>query len=166
MAQNVITGVFKSRFAAETAVNRLVTAGFSNRDISVLMSDSTRGKEFNVETKSKMAQGAALGGTTGGALGAIAAGLAAVGALAIPGVGILAAGWIVAALAGAAAGGAAGGLVGGLIGLGVPEHEATLYANQIKAGSILVGVQTDDSDQADTARSILKEAAAETVTTG
>lgn len=166
MAQHVITGVFNSRFAAETAVNRLVAGGFANRDISILMSDATRGKEFNVETKSKMAQGAAIGGTTGGALGAIGAGLAAVGALAIPGVGILAAGWIVAALAGAAAGGAAGGLVGGLIGLGVPEHEATLYADQIKAGSILVGVQTENNEQAESARTILKEAAAETVTTG
>jgi len=166
MGKSVITGVFKSRYAAETAVSRLKAAGFADNDVSILMSDATRGREFNVETKSKMAEGVAIGAASGGALGAIAAGLAAVGALAIPGVGILAAGWIVAALAGAAAAGTAGGLVGGLIGLGIPEHEAKLYADQIKAGSILVGVQTDNSDQADSAREILREASAETVTSG
>ena len=65
MGKSVITGVFKSRYAAETAVSRLKAAGFADNDVSILMSDATRGREFNVETKSKMAEGVAIGaGTT------------------------------------------------------------------------------------------------------
>ena len=32
-------GIYKSNSAAETAVDRLTTAGFSNQDVSVLMAD-------------------------------------------------------------------------------------------------------------------------------
>jgi hypothetical protein len=48
-----------------------------------------------------------------------------IGALAIPGLGrFIAAGPIMAALAGAGAGAAAGGLTGALIGMGIPELES------------------------------------------
>jgi hypothetical protein len=60
----------------------------------------------------------------GGALGL----LAGIGALAIPGVGpLIAAGPIMAALAGLGVGGAVGGLVGALVGMGIPEYEAKRY---------------------------------------
>lgn len=71
------------------------------------------------------------------------------GSLAVTGVGLVAVGPLVAALAGLGAGGAAGGIIGALIGLGVPEHEAELVANEIERGGILVGVEAADSDQAD-----------------
>jgi hypothetical protein len=65
--------------------------------------------------------------------------------MAIPGVGLsIAAGPIVAALAGAAAGGAAGGMTGGLIGMGIQEYEAKRYEGKIKDGNILISVQTED----------------------
>jgi hypothetical protein len=65
----------------------------------------------------------------GGALGW----LAGIGALAIPGVGpFIAAGPIMAALAGVGAGAVTGGLVGGLTGLGMPEYEAKRYEGRIK----------------------------------
>lgn len=156
MSKHIITGTFKSRPEANAAVSRLLASGFPERDISVLMSDATKGREFSVETKSKMSEGAAVGGVSGGALGAIVAGLAAVGALAIPGVGILAAGPVVAALAGMAAGGAAGGAVGALIGLGIPEHQAKIYADELKNGGILIGVHTDSSERAELARDVFR----------
>jgi hypothetical protein len=53
-----------------------------------------------------------------------------IGVLAIPGLGVfIAAGPIMAALAGAA-----GGLTGALIGLGIPEYEAKRYEGKVKDG--------------------------------
>src|SRR5262245_35064816 len=117
---HLVTGIFANRASAELAVDQLMASGYSRDDISVLMSDATRGREFGITEDSKAPEGAATGAAVGGVLGAIAAGLISVGIIAIPGVGLVAAGPIIAALAGAGAGGAAGGLLGALIGAGIP----------------------------------------------
>jgi len=77
--------------------------------------------------------------------------LAGIGALAIPGVGpIVAAAWLVAALAGAGAGAGAGAPSGGLIGsltdAGVSREEADIYSEGVKRGSSLVTVRVDEAD--------------------
>lgn len=158
----IITGVFENRRSAEDAVQRLLDAAFSQRDISVLMSDSTQGREFGVQDSSKAPEGAVAGATAGGILGALAAGLVAVGVLAVPGLGLVAAGPILAALAGAGAGGAAGGLIGGLVGAGIPEHEAKMYSEELANGGILVGIYVHD-DTAKIAESILETSGAKSV---
>jgi hypothetical protein len=158
----LVTGLFKSRADAERAVEDLVHYGWSRDDMSLLMSDATRGREFGLAMATKAPEGAATGATIGGVLGAVAAGLVALGVLAVPGLGLVAAGPIVATLAGLGAGAAAGGLTGALIGLGIPEHEAKFYNEEIEAGGILVGVYTH-SDRADQARKILDAAGAEKV---
>lgn len=155
MAKNV-TAIYKDRKAAAVAVNQLLADGFSRDDVSVLMSDATRGREFAVESHSKAPEGAAVGAATGGVLGAVAAGLVAIGVIAAPGIGLVAAGPIVAALAGAGAGGAVGSLAGSLVGMGLPEHEAKLLADEIKEGSFLIGVHAHD-DRADAAKKIFEE---------
>jgi len=127
------------------------------------MSESTRGREFAVKKSTKAPEGAATGAALGGVLGAVAAGLAAVGTIAVPGLALVAAGPVVAALAGLGAGAAAGGLTGGLLGLGIPEHEAKFYAKEIEKGGILVGVYTHD-DRVEMARDILNAAGADQVT--
>jgi hypothetical protein len=158
----LVTAIFHSRSAAEAAVDELIRAGFAPEDISLLMSESTRGREFVVKKTSKVPEGAAAGMTVGGVIGAVAAGLAAVGTLAIPGLALVAAGPLVAALAGLGAGAAAGGLTGALIGLGIPEHEAKFYDKEIEKGGILVGVYAHD-DRNKVARDILEAAGAEKV---
>jgi hypothetical protein len=96
----------------------------------------------------------------GGALGW----LAGIGALAIPGVGpFIAAGPIVAALAGAGAGGAVGGLVGALVGMGIPEYEAKRYEGRIRSGGILMSVHCDNSEWIGRAKQILRETGAEDI---
>jgi hypothetical protein len=158
----LVTGLFKSRGNADRAVEDLVHYGFTRDDISLLMSDATRGREFGMQMATKAPEGAATGATIGGVLGAIAAGLVALGVLAVPGLGLVAAGPIVATLAGLGAGAAAGGLTGALIGLGLPEHEAKFYNEAIERGGILVGVYTHD-DRAGQAKKILDAAGAENV---
>ena len=159
---NIVTGVFHSRAAAESAADELVRSGYSPEDISLMMSDTTRGREFGVKESTKAPEGATTGATLGGVLGAVAAGLAAVGTLAIPGLNLVAVGPIVAALAGLGAGAAAGGLIGGLVGLGIPEHEAKFFAEEIRKGGILVGVYAHD-DRTSKTKEILLNAGAEHV---
>ena len=84
-----------------------------------------------------------------------------IGALAIPGVGpFIAAGPIMAALAGAGVGAAVGGLTGALVGLGIPEYEAKRYEGKIKQGSILISVHSEDSDEVKRAKEIFERSGA------
>ncbi len=41
----LVTGVFKTRVAAEAAVDAILKRGYTRDDISVLMSDATKSKE-------------------------------------------------------------------------------------------------------------------------
>jgi hypothetical protein len=157
-----VTATFKNRESARLAVEQLAREGFATEDISMLMSDMTRGREFGVVEKSKAPEGVAAGGAIGGTLGAIIAGLSAVATVSVPGLGLIAAGPLLAALTGAGAGAAVGGLAGGLIGLGLPEHEAKLHANAVESGSILVGVFAHD-DRVARAREILRSTGGEHV---
>jgi hypothetical protein len=92
--------------------------------------------------------------------------LVGIGALAIPGIGpIVAAGPVVAALAGAAAAGATGGLVGGLVGAGIPEVEAKRYAGRLREGAYLISVHCDDSKWAKKAEEILEATGGKDVVT-
>ena len=157
---HLITGIFSSRGSAEHASEELMKAGFAAEDISVLMSETTQGREFGVKRATKAPEGAATGATIGGVLGAIAASLAAIGTLAIPGLNLVAAGPVVAALTGLGAGAATGGLTGALVGLGIPEHEAKFYHKEISEGGILVGVYAHQ-DRVKLAREILEASGAE-----
>ena len=87
--------------------------------------------------------------------------LVGIGSLAIPGVGpFIAAGPILAALAGAGTGAAIGGVAGGLIGMGIPEYEAKRYEGYIKDGGILLSVHTGNSEFIKKAKMILEETGA------
>ena len=158
-----VTAVYKDRDSARLAIDRLLEAGFSRDDISALTADaSLPGRQFAVDVKTKAPEGAALGAATGGVVGAVMATLVAVGAVAIPGLGLVAAGPILAALAGAGAGGTVGGILGALVGLGVPEHEAKLYADEIGSGGVLVGVNSH-ADRVSLAKKCLKVGGADRV---
>ena len=141
----LVTGLFESRAAASSIVDDLVAKGYARDNISVLMSDSTRTKEFALEKKTQAAEGAGVGGAVGVVVGATLAAIAAVGSsLVVPGLGLVIAGPIAAALAGAGAGGAAGGLIGALVGAGIPENRAKVYEAGLKKGGILIGVEVEN----------------------
>ena len=160
----LVTGLFKSRVAAEAAVDAIVKRGYTRDDISVLMSDATKSKEFAVETRTHMADGAGIGGAVGGAVGAVLAAVVAVGtSIALPGIGLVIAGPIAAALAGAGAGGATGGLIGALIGAGIPEHRARVYDAGLRSGGILLGVEAKSEEDADKLEELLEALGAEHV---
>lgn len=152
---------------AETIVDALRVAGFSNNDISVLFPDKHGTRDFAHEHNTKAPEGATTGGVAGMGVGAILGWVAGIGAIAIPGVGpFIAAGPIVAALSGAAIGGAAGGIIGALVGLGIPELEAKRYEEKIRSGNILISVHTEDGDERSRAKDIFKDAGADDIASG
>src|SRR5260370_24064311 len=81
MSKNFVTGLFKTRAAAEAAVDAIIKRGYIRDDISVLMSDATKNKEFAVQTRSHAADGMGIGGGNWGKVGAV---FATIGPLATP----------------------------------------------------------------------------------
>jgi hypothetical protein len=163
-SNTAVFGIYASRAAAERGADALISAGFRQADISVLMADVQSTREFAHEKNTKAPEGATTGAVAGGAIGGTLGLLAGIGALAIPGVGpLIAAGPIMSILAGAGAGGAVGTLVGALIGMGIPEYEAKRYEGRVKHGGILISVHCDNSEWVDKAKHILKGTGAEDI---
>jgi hypothetical protein len=161
-----VFGLFESRVALDDAVTSLLENGFRNSDISALLPDNASTKAFAHEKHTKAPEGAAIGAASGGALGGTLGLLLGVGALAIPGLGpFIAAGPIVATLAGAGAGGAVGTLTGALVGLGIPEYEAKRYESFVKQGGYLLSAHADDRDWAKRAKEIMKACGAKDLDT-
>lgn len=155
-----IVGSFDSFNEAHKVANDLRAAGFMDSDISIVANNAAgeyqsdpRVTTATTEDTSATAKGALTGAVVGGGAG-LAASLAG---LAIPGIGpIIAAGPIVATLAGAGTGAVAGGLIGGLVDLGVPESHAEYYAESVRRGGALVTVRADEV-RADEVQAILRD---------
>jgi hypothetical protein len=157
-------GIYHSEASVRNAVETLESEGFRTTDISVLFPENQGTKDFAHEKGTKAPEGAATGAGSGAVVGGALGWLAGVGTIAIPGVGpFLAAGPIMAALAGAGVGGAAGGLVGALIGAGIPEYEAKRYEGRIREGGILLSVHCDNSEWTSKAKDILERTGADDV---
>jgi len=147
------TGLFTDRESAERAYGSLSSRGYGKDDVNLLMSEDTRKKYFtddDSELGTKAWEDAGKGAAIGGGVGATLAAIAAIGTtLALPGLGLLIAGPIAAALAGGGAGALTGGLIGALVGHGIPEEEAKRYEQGIKDGGIVMGVNPRNTDDAD-----------------
>jgi hypothetical protein len=149
----MMTGLFKDRESAEGAYRSLSNRGYGKDDVNLLMSEDTRKKYFvegDTELSTKAWEDAGKGAAIGGGVGATLAAIAAIGTtLALPGLGLLIAGPIAAALAGGGAGALTGGLIGALVGHGIPEEHAKLYEQGIKDGGIVMGVNPRTTEDAD-----------------
>ena len=167
MANTSVYGIYTSRTHVEAGVDQFKAAGYRNTDLSVLFPHNDGSKDFAVKNSTKLPEGAAAGAGTGAVVGGALGWLAGIGALAIPGVGpFIAAGPIMAALAGATVGGAALGITGALIGLGIPEYEAQRYAGRLEKGGILLSVHCSTSDEVKKAKDIFKRTGAEDISSG
>ncbi len=172
MAVQTFTRLYDSHDDAVQVVQALEQAGVPHADVSLVANnaDTRYGTDAGTGTTSTgttstgttstgttstgltsgdPAQGASTGGGTGASVGTLLGGgaglMAGLGALAIPGIGpIVAAGWLVATLAGAGIGAAAGGLLGSLAGAGVSEADAHTYAEGVRRGGNLVTVRADE----------------------
>jgi hypothetical protein len=169
--EGMVFGVFTSKADAEGCFDALLAKGFPSADINVMMSDATRDRYFAGTPSAKggkagtlATEGMGVGGAIGTAVGATIAAVAAVGtSLALPGLGIVVAGPIAAALAGGGAGAVAGGLIGGLAGLGMTEQNARRYNEALANGGVVLSVRTDDTKSAREAQTLMVEYGGEEV---
>ncbi|MDT5294137.1 MAG: hypothetical protein QOJ76_1017 [Acidobacteriota bacterium] len=151
----MVTGLFRDRESAERAYGSLSGRGYGKDDVNVIMSDETRKKHFSDDAKDselgdKAWEDAGKGAAIGGTVGATLAALAAIGtSVALPGLGLLIAGPIAAGLLGAGAGGLTGGLIGALVGKGVPEEHAKEYDRGVREGGIMMGVDARSDEDAE-----------------
>jgi hypothetical protein len=159
-----VYGIYSSREHAEEAIDSMRAAGFRAEDISVMLPDNLGSKDFGHERHSKAPEGATAGAATAGILGGALGWLIGAGALAIPGVGpLIAAGPLMAALAGVGAGTVIGGLTGALVGLGIPEYEAKRYEGRIRSGGVLLSVHCTDDHWINRAKEMLRHTGAEDI---
>src|SRR5215204_3842085 len=152
-SNRMVTGLFRDRESAERAYGSLSERGYGKDDVNLIMSDDTRKKYFSddddTEFGTKAWEGAGKGAAIGGGVGATLGALAAIGTtLALPGIGLLIAGPIAAALAGGGAGALTGGLIGALVGAGIPEERVKKYEEGIKKGGIMMGVTPRNPEDA------------------
>ena len=155
---SIVTGLFRDRQSAERAYRAVVERGYDTSDISLMMSDETRNRCFasaDTQLARKATEDAEnkaahhLGGPLGGTLGTIGAALAALGtAIVLPGLGIVVAGPIAAALAAAGSVGLAGGLVSALTHWGIPKMRVEHYETGIRSGGILMSVTPRSEEDA------------------
>lgn len=147
MNQSIASAVFDDDNEAGRAVSELRSAGVPDSAFSIIAQHDGRTRtssgdgEVTDEGHGSIIRGLLGGGTLGAGLG--------VAALAIPGVGPLAAVGAIAAAAvpeaigiGAIAGGALSGLNEGLRKHGISEDDATYYDERIKTGGTLVSVDS------------------------
>jgi hypothetical protein len=144
-----VSKLYDSYSQAQRAVEALEQAGFSSSEVSLI----SRYRDDN--TLADEASGATTGATAGAVVGGGAGLLAALGVIAIPGIGpLVAAGVLATTLVGAAGGSVVGGLIGALTDYGLSEDDAHVYSEAVRRGSSLVTVRTDD-DRLATADAIL-----------
>lgn len=151
-ANNYVFGSFSDRESAERAYASATNRGYAQDDVNLVMSDDTRKRYFadqDTELSSKAAEGAGTGAMIGGAAVGVLGAIAAIGtSIALPGLGLVLAGPLVAGLAGAGAGGLTGGLIGALIGWGIPEDRAKEYEDDVRNGRIVMGVNPRSDEDA------------------
>ncbi len=162
--KTAVFGIYSTLADVDNATYSLLDAGFFAPSISVLLPENIGPHQIGTEKATKALEGATTGAGSGAIVGGALGLLAGIGALAIPGLGpLIAAGPIVATLAGMGAGGAVGGLTGALIGLGIPEYEAKRYEGHLQKGAILLSVHCDTSDEIKRAKDVIKTAGARDV---
>jgi hypothetical protein len=159
-----VFGIYSTRTSAENGISDLRENGFPRTDVSVLLPENLGTRELTTDKATKAPEGAAAGGSSGALIGGALGWLVGIGALAIPGLGpFIAAGPIVAALAGVGVGGAVGGVAGALVGFGIPEYEAKRYEGRLQKGGVLLAVHCDTSAEIKLAKEALKRTGAEDI---
>ena len=153
MNERIVSAVFDSREEAERALNELRSAGIDQDSISIIGRHGEQNDSDSIDGDRGDSDDVNGSGAAKGAIGgAIGGGLLGIAALAIPGVGPLAAAGAIAsgAIPGAAAigagvGAAAGGLSGLLTNHGVSDEDAHYYEDRIHQGGIFLSVDGDKS---------------------
>jgi hypothetical protein len=154
-------GVFRSHADAHKAVELLLEQGFTNEQITVMHPSSQPLVHPEVGETRPTSEDTPVGIASGGAIGALLGGAAAlVGIAATGGVGLVVIGPFLGA---AAAGATVGGFMGAMVARGVKPDLADFYDAALRRGSILVAVEHDDPRMLDAAERAFHAAGVEPV---
>jgi hypothetical protein len=149
----MVTALFGDSASVERAYGAVAERGYDKGDVNVVMSDDTRKRYFSEDREidtglvRRASEGGELGGPRGGRISIFIPILAAVGAT-VAFSGLVVAGPVAVALAGAGAAGLAAGLIGVLADWGIPEERLREYEAGIHDGGILVGVKSRSAEDA------------------
>ena len=162
--QTAVIGIYPTHASLEWGVQALKGAGFWRGDISVLHAEKS-GKNGSSPMKGEAAAEVAHPGASSDAgVGGVLGWLSGIGSMVIPGMGVfIAAGPIIAAIAGAYAAGVVGGVVGALVGLGVSPSEANEFQQRLMAGGALLSVHPVNGYRAKHAREIMESTGAQNI---
>ncbi len=149
--ERVVCALFKTRDEVHKALDALAPTGLPTEDISVIMNEDVfEEEEFSEIAGVKMHDESVHAAKVGGVAGGVLAGLTALAGMVVGGTALLAAGPIVAAIAGF------GALLGTLIGAGFTEEQAKKIDEAMKRGRIMVAIHTSDHHTAREAEKILR----------
>ena len=145
---NTVIGLFTDSKKAGEAVSEFKERGLL-QDITVIAKDEKGGEVTTHNVESNLADGAGVGAATGAVIGGLTAILAGVASFAIPGAGVVILGPLASLLTGIGTGAVTGGILGALIDWGIPEEQAHMYEERLKAGDVMVGVSTAQLSEAE-----------------
>jgi hypothetical protein len=153
MTMRTITKLYDTYDDAAQTVRDLEAAKIPHDSISMMANNADNRYAPVDSKKTEAGSGAGTGASIGTVLGGGAGLLAGLGVLAIPGVGpVVAAGWLVSTLVGAAAGAgigaASGGIIGAMTEAGVSKEHAHVYAEGVRRGGTLVTARADENQAA------------------
>jgi hypothetical protein len=134
--------VFSRVEDARLAVSRLLAAGFTQEQITVVSSDPDKARQFHEfehqePAGSNTQEAAATGSAIGAALGGVAAGTIGVATGGLP--------LIVAGGLGFMAGAVWGGFIGAMMTRGIEKEVANFYDQEVQEGKLLVAVEACES---------------------
>lgn len=156
-------GIYATPELADSAADHLVSRGFANSRISMLLPDYETTRTFAHEKHTKAPEGTVTGGIIGALIGGAFALVVGLGTLIIAGLEPLyAAGPVIACLTGVGSGGFVGGVIGAIVGAAYPEYEARQHDN-VKRDGPLLSVYCETPDEIATARQALRDTGAKSV---
>lgn len=156
-------GLYPDRVSADDAVNLLIDSGFAIADISLVVPENQGTKDFGYEKHTKASEGAVFAGGSGAFIGGALGWLAGMGALAVPGIGVAAAGPVMGMLGGIGAGSILGGLAGAVSGAAIPVYEAKRFEGRVRKGAILLSVHCDTPARSKYAHKVLRQTGADKI---
>ncbi len=142
--------VTSTEFQAESILNELRVAALQDSDFSILLADKTR---------------AIVRGVTGTVATDTAVGwLPQVESITISSTGaFIASGLLATAVSEAAAGSHKGAIARALTGLGIDSEQAEIFEDKLRAGKVLLAVQTQTDEQAHIVHKVFDSAEAENI---
>jgi hypothetical protein len=144
--KTTVMGLFHKPSQVKASIEALEIKGVRAEQMSLITSENIDKESFSISENTKLPEMTIIGAASGGALGLIIGGLAAVGSVATGGIGLLASGPVVAAMAGGGFGASGGGILGAVFGLVVPDSDHQTILDELVKGGALLCIDCQSAD--------------------